>query len=161
MNNDDNVKEYHFARENYSETLNINELKEQFLEKFEMLKLIIKNNSSVPQKTTLLSKKLDEIAKEFIEKCECRYGKDFEKFKYEEDNNKVKELYRIINRLINELGKYNRTVDNYFRKRGIDPTINLKSYPVSINDTKTKTKIQHTQQNLSSFITLDEDEKEK
>lgn len=159
--NDDDVKEYHFARENYSEISDIKELKEQFLEKFKILKLIIKNDSSETQKTTPLSKELGEVANEFIEKCEGKYGENFERFEYEENRNKIKKLYQIMSRLISELEKYNRTADNYFRKRGIDPTRNLKTYLVSINDTKTETRVQHTEQNLTSFIVLNEDEEEQ
>lgn len=159
MNKEEEViKTFQFKRENYDKGLEqeLEQMKKQFIMKFRTLKEMGKE---YPKKEmTSKEKELSEMAKEFIALCQKKYGEEMQRLEEEKNEETIIGLYNTLNSLICDLYEFNQSVEEYFKKRGMNPKRKMEEHLVSVSDTKTGTTVQHTKPNWISFINLDEEE---
>lgn len=153
------IKSFHFKRENYDKGPELEEMKRQFIMKFRTLKEMEKEYPK--QEMTSKEKELSEMAKEFIILCQKKYGEEMQRLEEEKNETTIIKLYGTLNSLICDLYQFNQSVEEYFKKRGMNPKRKMEGYIVSVSDTKTETVVQHTEPNLISFINLNEEEEQE
>ncbi len=109
MNDKEEIKRYHFKREEHDKGAELDQIKKQFIMKFRSLKEMVKE---YPKKEmTAKEKELSEMAKEFINLCQKKYGEEIHRFEEEKSEATIIRLYGTLSSLIGDLYEFNQSLE--------------------------------------------------